>query len=98
MKLKTIVLPSNFSVPHIHQAYVHVGSSSKTNSDEGIRIALEPATKHPNYNNANKDYDFALVKLKHKLVWSDKIDYIDLPNDEDKVNVGDPCVTVGWGI
>lgn len=32
--------------------------------------------KHPNYNSENKYYDFALVKLKKKLEWSDKIDYL----------------------
>lgn len=53
--------------------------------------------KHPHNNNRTNDYDFALVSPKEKMIYSDTIDYIELPTDDDTIRTGSICWTAGWG-
>ncbi|XP_055318288.1 trypsin-2-like [Sitodiplosis mosellana] len=57
----------------------------------------EYVEKHPQFNRATFDNDFALLKLEQRLTFSDKIKKVELANHDDKINPGDLCWLVGWG-
>lgn len=81
----------------IKRSFVHVGSTEKFGRDGAYINLVNPALKHPNYNVKTDDYDFALVKTVKNFTWSDSIDYLDLPSDDDKIKDGDLCWAIGWG-
>lgn len=53
--------------------------------------------KHPNFDPDTDDYDYAIAKLADKLNFTDTVNYIDLPNEDERIVAGDACWAVGWG-
>lgn len=73
------------------------GGSTKNRGDDAKQSVLKQAILHPQFKPNSDNYDFALVQLETKLNFSDKIDYIDLPTENDKIKTGELCWTAGWG-
>lgn len=73
------------------------GGSTKNRGPEATQLGLKQAIMHPKFRPNSDNYDFALVELETKLNFSDKINYIDLPTEDDKIKTGELCWTAGWG-
>lgn len=52
---------------------------------------------HNLYNLEYFDYDFSLLKLKKSLTFTNKIQSIDLPTQDEEVVPGTFCIVSGWG-
>lgn len=50
---------------------------------------------HPNYGQSMFDYEYALLHIKGKFAWSDKVKAVLVPNKAPKVNT--TLVVAGWG-
>lgn len=75
---------------------VRVGSSSPKEGGEMVKVI--ETIRHDKYNSKDYDFDFALLKLEKNLTWSDKINYIDMPRENDVIlNEGDLCNVSGFG-
>lgn len=67
------------------------------NDRDGKKIQVERIINHPLYNTRNQDYDVALLELSENLVYSDSIQPIALPDDNEIVRFGTMCLISGWG-
>jgi len=66
---------------------------------DSIRSDVIKAVNHPSYNSRTTDYDFSLLKLKEKIVWSEHphIRPICLPEDDSQTYDGFSAIVTGWG-
>lgn len=66
---------------------------------EGTLVQVEEIIDHEKYNTKYQipDYDFSLLKLKEPLKFSDKINSIELPKQDEEVEPGTFCMISGWG-
>ncbi|CAB3220146.1 unnamed protein product [Arctia plantaginis] len=63
----------------------------------GSLYDVEKILVHPKYNNRTYDYDISILKLKEPLVFSTKVNKIDLFDNSIKMKSGTILKTVGWG-
>jgi secreted trypsin-like serine protease len=68
-------------------------------NDNMVRADVEQIVQHASYNGATTDYDFALMKLKNKIVWADNphIRPACLPQDDSTDFSGMTAIVSGWG-
>ncbi|XP_053664303.1 trypsin-1-like [Anopheles marshallii] len=74
---------------------VRVGSSKHASGGTVVRISR--VIDHPNYNNDKTDYDYSLLELKSKLTFSDAVQPIALPKQDESVKDGTMAIVSGWG-
>lgn len=74
---------------------VRVGSSK--HGSDGTLLKLKKYITHPKYVAAKFDFDFSLMELEKSLQFSDKIQAIDLPEDDLKIADESLCEISGWG-
>ena len=53
---------------------------------------------HPHYNNANADYDFAILFLSSPLTFSSTIGAVYLPASTQSLYTGQVATVTGWGL
>lgn len=77
---------------------MQAGSDKYLGADSTI-VEIEKIFNHelfkPNYK--PPDYDFALLKLKEPLIFSEKINAIALPAQDESVKTGAFVIVSGWG-
>lgn len=68
------------------------------NTNDGLSYEIERIIKHPKNNPLLLDYDFALMQIKGKFTFNDKMQAIKLPEShEDGVQTKRMCLMSGWG-
>lgn len=60
-------------------------------------MQVEKIIQHENFNYNDIDYDFSLLKLEKSLDYSDKIQPISLPEQDESVDDDTLCFVTGWG-
>ncbi|CRK89648.1 CLUMA_CG003381, isoform A [Clunio marinus] len=74
---------------------VRAGSDDWNRS--GVVIKVKQIFVHKKYDKVKADYDFSLLKLNSKLKYSEKIQSINLPHENESVEDGAECTVTGWG-
>lgn len=82
--------------PHLlRQLYARVGSS--IHYTNGLVKAVRKVIVHHDYDSKTKDNDIAMIILRIPLKFTDKIQPILLPMDDDVIRVNETVVVSGWG-
>lgn len=63
----------------------------------GFKIQVVKIHQHPSFNLGNIDFDFSILELKEKLLFSNKINSIQLPSQDEDVDDNTMCLVTGWG-
>uniref|UniRef100_A0A182QTY3 trypsin n=1 Tax=Anopheles farauti TaxID=69004 RepID=A0A182QTY3_9DIPT len=74
---------------------VRLGSSR--HADGGTVVRVVRVVQHPNFDYSNIDYDYSLLELESELSFSDKVQPVSLPKQDEKVNDGTMTTVSGWG-
>ncbi|XP_055548995.1 trypsin 3A1-like [Wyeomyia smithii] len=74
-----------------------VRAGSTDCSTGGVVIAVQAVTSHPLYGQLGYDYDYSLLQLAGKLVYSRNVERIPLPSAGEIVADGSMCTVSGWG-
>uniref|UniRef100_A0A182PCQ7 trypsin n=1 Tax=Anopheles epiroticus TaxID=199890 RepID=A0A182PCQ7_9DIPT len=74
---------------------VRLGSSFHATG--GTVVAVVRTIEHPNYNDVNIDYDYALLELESELTFSDVVQPVELPEQDEPVEAGTMTTVSGWG-
>lgn len=77
--------------------YTIVAGATKLDND-GIAYAIERIVSHPSYDIFLADYDFAVIKLQKKLLFSDKIQPVKMFEVGDVVENDRITMVAGWGL
>lgn len=76
---------SNFYRDGPNDVFVKLGAHSRYSTSEGaITVPLESIIIHPNYNSRSFANDFALLKLRSPVTFTDKVRYLLQPSCLDK--------------
>uniref|UniRef100_U5EZ49 trypsin n=1 Tax=Corethrella appendiculata TaxID=1370023 RepID=U5EZ49_9DIPT len=78
-----------------HNFQVRVGATDRTKDGEIFKV--KKVTRHPKYNGAKIDYDFAVVELEKKIKFDETKQPIELPEQDEEVVDGTLCKVSGWG-
>ena len=74
---------------------VRVGSSEHASGGTVVRVArIVPHPMHGSQNN----YDIALLELKNELTFSEKVQPIALPEQDEPIEEGTMGIVSGWGL
>ncbi|XP_063697121.1 trypsin-4-like [Culicoides brevitarsis] len=76
---------------------VRVGSSS-VGGNEGKIYQVSKITNHPKYNFETYDFDFSIVQLSSPISYSNKVQPVSLPENEEPEVEGTECIVSGWGL
>lgn len=71
---------------------VVVGSSDGV---DGKTYSIKKIVHHPDYDKYSYSYNYALIKIKGKFTWSDKVANVSLPSAEPQTNTS--FVVAGYG-
>ena len=74
---------------------VRVGSSSSVFG--GKTFLVSKKIEHPNYDVSTFDYDLSVLTLFQPLEFSDSIQPINLPSNNQKLQAGERTLVSGWG-
>ncbi|XP_052898221.1 trypsin-3-like isoform X1 [Anopheles moucheti] len=74
---------------------VRVGSSEHASG--GAVVSVARAVEHPNYDDSTIDFDFSLLELKDELTFSDQVQPVALPEQDEPVEDGTMTTVSGWG-
>uniref|UniRef100_A0A8W7PE36 trypsin n=1 Tax=Anopheles coluzzii TaxID=1518534 RepID=A0A8W7PE36_ANOCL len=74
---------------------VRLGSSRHASSGTVENVAR--IVQHPKYNEYNTDYDYALLELESELTFSDVVQPVALPEQDEAVDAGTMTIVSGWG-
>lgn len=74
---------------------VRVGSSEHSRGGKVVKV--KRIIQHDKFVSPIHEFDFALLELSEKLIYTAKIEAIQLPNEYDSFQDGSPCFVSGWG-
>ncbi|KFB42844.1 trypsin [Anopheles sinensis] len=74
---------------------VRYGSSK--HAAGGTVVAVKRVVMHPGYNSATIDYDFSLLELESEVTFSDSVQPVALPKQDEEVEDGTLTTVSGWG-
>lgn len=74
---------------------VRVGSSFR--AKDGELVQVQEVTVHPKYNGFTIDYDFALLKLRKSLEFTENVKPVKLTEQDKSPSAGTLCTVSGWG-
>uniref|UniRef100_A0A182T724 trypsin n=1 Tax=Anopheles maculatus TaxID=74869 RepID=A0A182T724_9DIPT len=74
---------------------VRVGSSEHADGGTVVRVAR--IVEHPNYDDSTIDHDYSLLELESELTFSDKVQPVALPEQDEQVEDGTMATVSGWG-
>ncbi|KFB42848.1 trypsin [Anopheles sinensis] len=74
---------------------VRLGSSRHASGGTVVNVAN--VVQHPNYDSATTDFDFALLELEGELSFSEVVQPIALPEQDEPVEDGTLTTVSGWG-
>lgn len=74
---------------------VRVGSSFR--AKDGELVQVQEVTVHPKYNGFTIDYDFALLKLRKSLEFTQNVKPVKLTEQDKSPSAGTLCTVSGWG-
>nr|P35037.5 RecName: Full=Trypsin-3; Flags: Precursor [Anopheles gambiae] len=74
---------------------VRLGSSRHASGGTVVRVAR--VLEHPNYDDSTIDYDFSLMELESELTFSDVVQPVSLPDQDEAVEDGTMTIVSGWG-
>lgn len=93
----TWVLTAAHCISNSPDAHPSVRAKSTHWNEGGQLVAVKRVVKHPNYNDATVDYDFALLELSDELALDDRFFAADLPQQDEPVEDGSCLQVSGWG-
>lgn len=70
----------------------------KENGDEQEYHTVQEIIIHEDFNQANFEYDFAILKLHKPVTISSKVDLVSLPSVNMNKLVGENATVFGWGL
>ena len=73
-----------------------MGTSNLKKEEEGLKIGVRNIRVHPEYNDETMEHDFAIVKLKKSISFSNKMNPVCLPDPNEKYE-GVQAIVSGWG-
>uniref|UniRef100_A0A182MAL4 trypsin n=1 Tax=Anopheles culicifacies TaxID=139723 RepID=A0A182MAL4_9DIPT len=73
---------------------VRLGSSRHASGGTLVQVAR--VVEHPNYNENTIDYDYSLLELEGELTFSDAVQPVDLPEQDEPVEDGTMTTVSGW--
>ncbi|XP_058125599.1 trypsin-3-like isoform X1 [Anopheles coustani] len=74
---------------------VRLGSSKHASGGTVVKVAN--VVQHPNYDSETTDFDFALLELEGELSFSDVVQPVALPEQDEPVEDGTLTIVSGWG-
>uniref|UniRef100_A0A3F2YXL9 trypsin n=1 Tax=Anopheles funestus TaxID=62324 RepID=A0A3F2YXL9_ANOFN len=74
---------------------VRLGSSRHASGGTVVRVAR--TLEHPNYDDNTIDYDYSLLELESELTFSDLVQPVALPEQDEAVEDGTMTTVSGWG-
>ncbi|KAK7482320.1 hypothetical protein BaRGS_00026448 [Batillaria attramentaria] len=78
---------------------VIAGKHSLTHVNIGEQVwTVEKIVVHPNFNHTSGANDIALMKVSQAIVYTDKIQAVCLPSQQEIVTTGQHCIVAGWGV
>lgn len=77
--------------------YLTIRAGSNLYRSGGVVIQVERIIQHENFDYYTIDFDFSLLELETALVFSDQIQPIALPSQDEPVDDDTLCIISGWG-
>ncbi|XP_052899024.1 trypsin-1-like [Anopheles moucheti] len=74
---------------------VRVGSSEHASGGKVAHVAH--VLQHPSYDGSTTDFDYSLLELKDELTFSDEVQPVALPEQDEAVKDGTMTTVSGWG-
>ncbi|XP_049301690.1 trypsin-1-like [Anopheles funestus] len=74
---------------------LRLGSSKHASGGQIARIAN--IVQHPKYDDSTTDFDYSLLELKDELTFSDEVQAVALPEQDEPVKDGTMTTVSGWG-
>lgn len=74
---------------------LRIGSEERASGGDVVNISR--VISHENHDNREFDFDYALLELSEPLTFSNKVQPIKLPNQDDVISDGSLCKISGWG-
>jgi trypsin len=76
---------------------LRIRAGSDRYASGGVVIRVAKIIQHVKFDYSSIDYDYSILKLSEKLEFSDQIQSIALPLQDEKVEDGTECAVSGWG-
>ncbi|XP_044262515.1 trypsin-7-like [Tribolium madens] len=80
------------------EKFMFVRAGTNITESGGQRVFVEQMFIHPDYNEKNFDYDFAILELQDSLEFGDEVSPVSLPSSDTEWEPGTSAFVSGFGV